>query len=185
MTLLGLSQALQDGKYSFRGEVAGRDNLGKDIGHWVPLGWSWHLGLENRKQQTKGAWLVRCCTEVPALGRLLSFLFQNRRALLAWSTRSVCPLAPETARAFTSMKCVRSNVWMAAAALVINFPLYLLMQDLASVLGLGKPDEGHLCLFPVAEIRGFLFIFKESSYRVVRMELVFIFNSCFPVALYS
>lgn len=48
---------------------------------------------------------------------------------------------------------------MAAAVLVINFPLYLLIRDLASALGLGKPDEGRLCLFPVAEIRGFLFIF--------------------------
>lgn len=114
--------------------------------HWGGDG-TW--GLENRKQQTKEAWLVRCYTEVTALGRLLSFPFQDRRALLAWSTKSVCLLAPETARAFTSMKYVRSNVWMAAAALVINFSLYLLIQDLASTLGLGEPDEGHLCLFPL------------------------------------
>lgn len=48
---------------------------------------------------------------------------------------------------------------MAAAALVINVPLYLLTQDLASPRGVGKPDEGHLCSFPIAEIRGLLFIF--------------------------
>lgn len=50
-------------------------------------------------------------------------------------------------------------MWTAAAALVINFPLYFLSRDLASPLGLGKPDEGHLCLLLVAEIRGLLFIF--------------------------
>lgn len=38
-------------------------------------------------------------------------------------------------------------------------PLYLLTQDLASPRGVGKPDEGYLCLFPIAEIRGLLFIF--------------------------
>lgn len=48
-------------------------------------------------------------------------------------------------------------MWTAAAALVINFPLYLQAQDLASALGFGQGDEGHLCLFLLAEIRGLLF----------------------------
>lgn len=73
---------------------------------------------------------------------------------------------------------------MAAAALVINFSLYSQIPDLASALGLGKPDEGHLCLSPVAEIRSLLFIFKKSLYRGIRIEPGVIFNFCFPVVLY-
>lgn len=73
---------------------------------------------------------------------------------------------------------------MAAAAPVTNFSLYSQIRDLFSALGLGKPDEGHLCLLPIAEIRSLLFIFKKSLYRLIGMELVFIFNFCFPVVLY-
>lgn len=110
--------------------------------------------------------------------------FQAQCALLVWSISSVCPLAPGPARACTSMKCVRSDAWMAAAALVMNFPLYLQIRDLASTLGFGKRDEGHLCLFPVAEIRSLLLSFKMSLSSVIRIELVFIFNVRCPVVLY-
>lgn len=85
--------------------------------------------------------------------------FQAQCALRVWSISSACPLAPGPARACTSMKYVRSDAWMAAAALVMNFPFYLQIGDLASTLGFGKRDEGHLCLLSVAEIRGLLLSF--------------------------
>lgn len=94
-----------------------------------------------------------------ALERLLCFLFQALPVPLAWSIRSVCLLAPGPARVCTSMQCVGSSVWMGAAALVINFPFYLQTRDPASALGFGKGDEGHLCLFLLAEIRRLLFRF--------------------------
>lgn len=56
-----------------------------------------------------------------------------------------------------------------------NFPLYLQTRGLASAVGLGRLDESHLCEVSFAEIRGLLFIFKKSSYRVVRLELAFTF----------
>lgn len=66
-------------------------------------------------------------------------------------------------------------MWMVAAALVIN-SFYSQIRDLASALGLGKPDEGHLCVLPIAEIRSLLFTFKKSLYRVMGIERAFIYN---------
>lgn len=96
---------------------------------------------------------------VNCLGRLIWFVFQTQHALLAWSIRSVCLLAPEPARACLSVKCVSSNVWTAVAALVINFPLHLQTRGPASALGFGERDEGHLCFSLMAVIRGLLFSF--------------------------
>lgn len=96
---------------------------------------------------------------VNCLGRLIWLVFQTQHALLAWSIRSVCLLAPEPARACLSMKCVSSNVWTAVAALVINFPLHLQTRGPASALGFGERDEGHLCFSLMAAIRGLLFSF--------------------------
>lgn len=96
---------------------------------------------------------------VNCLGRLIWFVFQSQHALLAWTIRSACLLAPEPARACLSMKCVSSNAWMAVAALVINFPLPLQTRGPASTLGFGESDEGHLCFSLMAVIRGLLFNF--------------------------
>lgn len=68
---------------------------------------------------------------------------------------------------------------MAAAALVITSH-FIYKPEALPALGLGRPDESHLCEIPVTETRGLLFIFKKSSYRVVRIELasIFMFSCC-------
>jgi hypothetical protein len=63
------------------------------------------------------------------------------------------------------MKCVRSNVWMAAAALVINFPLYLQIEDLASALGFGKGMKATCVFSSLLKSEAFYLVFRSLCKR--------------------
>lgn len=73
---------------------------------------------------------------------------------------------------------------MAAAALVTDSSLNLPTPGLASALGWGEPGEGHFGDLRLSlKSEGLYLFFLKSLYRVIRIELVFIFNLCFPVSM--
>lgn len=132
----------------------------------VPLRWRWSLKTEGGRQRgPRGSEHHMACEMLPwkgtPPGRLLSFPFQDRTAPRAWSTRHACPPAPETAGACTSVKCVSSSAWMAAAALVMTSHFTYRSETSPVPLAWGSRMKATCACSPLPTSEAFDLVFKS------------------------